>query len=615
MPFLQTLGGGSAQGFKDTSGGGGDNEWVDGSGGTETTSGDYKIHDFTSDGTFTLNAVPSDLSGFIELFMIAGGGGGGGRAGAGGGAGGVIWKRAQVVQQTGAIAIVIGQGGNGGPSDSYGAAGGNTTFNGAGINLSAQGGGGAPGGQCDQGGNSGGSGAGGTYGGKGGSWTAGQGSHGGDSGGHHGGQGCSGGSYAYKEGGGGGYLGIGESGNINNGKGRQGGAGAYFSISGSQVGYAGGGDAGGHTPWNGGVTNLNAFAAGDAGGPGSRDGGDATDGRGGGGGGASSDGGGSNSGGDGGNGRVIIRYRIQNTTGNEVAGFTKSAPARYADDMLAWDPNIANGVYWLGNDDTDARQVFCIFNPNGANSGGWMAVMTIGRQSDTGGSPNLCTANAVGTFPTDNPYIVGSVSQTKMSDTDIDFLTKNHGGSHPYKILCDTWNWDGDASDQGNAGESNWKGNRSSPNGPGDMAAYPITTFPWPGSVIAAPDCVQVLPQRSVQKQWLRNTWLFDSNRKIDPSGGGTFGNGNTSTRVNANSRANIAVLQTANNNEFQFVDANNAGACNDNDHKSYILNFRKCGVSSAAAYSSLCDDNHTGWYSHSTQYNCYHGYNVVYVR
>ena len=38
MPFLQTLGGGSAQGFRAGSGSSSD-EWVDGSGGTETTSG------------------------------------------------------------------------------------------------------------------------------------------------------------------------------------------------------------------------------------------------------------------------------------------------------------------------------------------------------------------------------------------------------------------------------------------------------------------------------------------------------------------------------------------------------------------------------------------------
>lgn len=614
MPFLQTLGGGSAHGFRASSGAS-DDEWVDASGGTESTSGDYKIHQFTSNGTFTLNSIPSDNSGFIELLMIAGGGGGGGRAGAGGGAGGVIWKRAQVVQQTGAISVVIGQGGNGGSPDNYGAGGGNTTFIGAGISLSAIGGGGAPGGNCNQNGNSGGSGAGGTYGGKGGSYTAGQGSHGGDSGGHHQGQGCSGGSYPYKEGGGGGYLGVGESGDVNNGFGRQGGAGAYFSISGSQVGYAGGGDGGGHTPWNGAVPNLSDFGCGTSG-AGFVTGGNGTDGKGAGGGGASSSGGGTNYGGNGGDGRVIIRYRIQNTTGNATAGFMKSKPARRADDMLAWDPNIANGVYWLGNDESDARQVFCMFNPNGANTGGWMAVMTIGRQSDTGSTPNLCTANAVGTFPTDNPYIVGSVSQTKMSDTDIDFLANNFGGSHPWKILCDTWNWDGNDSSQGNNGNSHWKGNRGSPNGPGDIGGYPITTFPWPGSVIAAPDCVQGLPQRSVQQQWLRNTWYFDSDRSLDPSGGGNFASGNTSTRINANSRANISVLQTSSNNNFQFVDADNAPQCGDgNDNKSYILHFRKCSQNAAAAYSSLCDDSHTGWYSHSTSYNCYHGYNVVYVR
>ena len=48
-------------------------------------------------------------------------------------------------------------------------------------------------------------------------------------------------------------------------------------------------------------------------------GGNGTDGKGSGGGGASSSGGGTNYGGNGGDGRVIIRYRIQNTTGNPTA--------------------------------------------------------------------------------------------------------------------------------------------------------------------------------------------------------------------------------------------------------------------------------------------------------
>ena len=147
------------------------------------------------------------------------------------------------------------------------------------------------------------------------------------------------------------------------------------------------------------------------------------------------------------------------------------------------------------------------------------------------------------------------------------------------------------------------------------MGGYPITTFPWPGSVIAAPDCVQGLPQRSVQQQWLRNTWYFDSERKLDPSGGGGFGSGNTNARVNKNNITNISVLQNASGNSFNFVDSNNTNNCDGNDDKSYILHFRKCGVSSAAAYASLCDDSHTGWYSHATDYNCYHGYAVVYVR
>ena len=60
-------------------------------GGTITTDGDYKVHAFTSDGTFTPTSVSGD--GYVEYLIIAGGGGGGRGAeynsvNAGGGAGG-----------------------------------------------------------------------------------------------------------------------------------------------------------------------------------------------------------------------------------------------------------------------------------------------------------------------------------------------------------------------------------------------------------------------------------------------------------------------------------------------------------------------------------------------
>ena len=66
-------------------------------GGTESTSGDCKIHTFTAPGTFTVNSVSGSTpaNNIVSYVVVAGGGGGGGahdspdnRAGGGGGAGG-----------------------------------------------------------------------------------------------------------------------------------------------------------------------------------------------------------------------------------------------------------------------------------------------------------------------------------------------------------------------------------------------------------------------------------------------------------------------------------------------------------------------------------------------
>ena len=54
------------------------------SGGSISTSGNYKYHTFTSSGTFGVSAVPTDALSYV---VIAGGGNGGGYGG-GGGAGG-----------------------------------------------------------------------------------------------------------------------------------------------------------------------------------------------------------------------------------------------------------------------------------------------------------------------------------------------------------------------------------------------------------------------------------------------------------------------------------------------------------------------------------------------
>ena len=126
------------------------------SGGNITTSGSYRIHSFTSSGTFV---VPSGVTlSNVEYLIVAGGGGGGGSAqghqGGGGGAGGL---RTSVVGATsgrgssaearqtitaGSYTVTIGQGG-GGASGDRGGDGSNSVFNG----ITAIGGGGGGNGQ------------------------------------------------------------------------------------------------------------------------------------------------------------------------------------------------------------------------------------------------------------------------------------------------------------------------------------------------------------------------------------------------------------------------------------------------------------------------------------
>jgi hypothetical protein len=54
-------------------------QFVTASGGTETTSGDFKIHTFNSSGTFTVNSAGNPAgSTTVDFLVVAGGGGGGG---------------------------------------------------------------------------------------------------------------------------------------------------------------------------------------------------------------------------------------------------------------------------------------------------------------------------------------------------------------------------------------------------------------------------------------------------------------------------------------------------------------------------------------------------------
>jgi len=58
------------------------------SGGTESTSGDYKYHTFTGSGTFTVNTQGNAASGNVDYVVVAGGGSSGNDNSSGAGAGG-----------------------------------------------------------------------------------------------------------------------------------------------------------------------------------------------------------------------------------------------------------------------------------------------------------------------------------------------------------------------------------------------------------------------------------------------------------------------------------------------------------------------------------------------
>ena len=290
--------------------------------GTESSfaygSENYKLHTFTSNGTFTVTA-----SGIVEYLIVAGGGGGGdgrnGGGGHGGGGGGGVLTGTMWVP-VGTHAVTVGGGGAAGIATmTTGDNGGNSTF----LHQIAIGGGGGHGGtNSPLTGNSGGCGGGG-------------GGQAGGTGGHVGGygtmnQGCNGGDGYYDSGsnnnhsghrgGGGGGAGTpGRSWNVNlhknNWKAFEGGDGRACSITGSQVYYGGGGGGSGIVSsylyaivtasgglgggGNGGITNSGSSAGNTAGGNGT-----VNTGGGGGGGGYTKDGG------AGGSGIVIIRYLI-----------------------------------------------------------------------------------------------------------------------------------------------------------------------------------------------------------------------------------------------------------------------------------------------------------------
>lgn len=134
MPLLSTIGSASLRGFGAFRPSGAAASFISATGGTVTTSGNYKYHSFTSSGTFTVTAAPSGK--YVDFIIIAGGGGGAYQLGGGGG--GVIVKSNQSITN-GSYAVTVGAGGIYGSSQ--GTNGGNSVFNG----LTALGGGGGGG--------------------------------------------------------------------------------------------------------------------------------------------------------------------------------------------------------------------------------------------------------------------------------------------------------------------------------------------------------------------------------------------------------------------------------------------------------------------------------------
>jgi len=278
------------------------NTFISATGGTVTTSGNFKIHSFTGDGCFVVSQIgagtgPSN----VDYLVVAGGGSGGSCMGAGGGAGGYRTTFPSPGCNAGSFPIsattypiTVGGGGTAGPQFGYGTSGTSSIFS-----TITSAGGGTGGGLYTSNGIAGGSGGGSTWGPAAG--AAGntppvsppQGNPGGNA------------QPTYNSsahGGGGGGAGAAGSPAPAAGGNSNGGDGSANSISGSPVTYAGGGGAGSSH-------QDGTVGTGGSGGGGSGNGGTGTSNTGGGGGGGAYNGGAN--GATGGKGIVIIRYKFQ----------------------------------------------------------------------------------------------------------------------------------------------------------------------------------------------------------------------------------------------------------------------------------------------------------------
>jgi hypothetical protein len=123
MPVLSTVGAASLGAFGAFKGFGAAGGFIVATGGTiyvDPTDANYKIHEFTTSGTFTVTAAPTGAT--LALLLVAGGGSG---DGGGGGAGGYIYRSSFSISE-GSYAVDIGVGGD--PTGSALPSGGDSVF-------------------------------------------------------------------------------------------------------------------------------------------------------------------------------------------------------------------------------------------------------------------------------------------------------------------------------------------------------------------------------------------------------------------------------------------------------------------------------------------------------
>jgi hypothetical protein len=268
---------------------------------------------------------------------------------------------------------------------------------------------------------------------------------------------------------------------------------------------------------------------------------------------------------------IIINPLLDGSTNAKAAS---SAKAIY-DLGSSFQGSSANGLYWLDPDGTGTykAQYYCRMD----YGGGWVQVMNIVRENTGNNTYPLANAAARGTMPT-NPYVSPS-QQTKVHNTVISNL-ETVVDSNKYDILMHYWTTTGSGS---NTFQSQTVATVS--NGVHTDASGFVS------------DIVE-----------LRNTRKL-SDAITDGTTQGLHGGTLTShTRHVSGIPSSIngwtGRTEADNNRNSQMTSSNSA-----------IFNFEKTDESCATAYSNLCDDGYTGSYIIRRQFNCYHNYNIIYVR